>query len=648
MSAMSESLKRNLLHMRVLLWKNFLLRRQSGRNLLSTGLEILLPVLVVYILIRLQGSIPDTTTAASLHTSDALSTDYATTLRLLTYFPFSTISANSSVPNAQKIVFLTTSSSPSSSSALSSLTSAFVTAYPTLNASVITALPSSAQSVDEYVMSDSYGRDPSNPYIIAAIVVEQFGAADNGYQWRYTLRLNATRLGSSTTEATDQASISPQWQYDSSSYVLYLQRSQIFFQQWLDGYILSSYPSPSSPSLPALSPNLTAVPMPTPEYTTRAFASVTSQFLGLMLIVVFNWNCILVVKALVQDKEMRFREQLRMVGVGDAALIGSWVVTYLLMFLITASLVTALGSSTIFEGSSPVAVFVLYLTFELSVFCFCMLVASGFDKAQTAAVAASLLFLAIAIPYYAVDQTSLSQQTVACLSAPICFCQAVTALVVGEAGGQSFGVGRAVVMILLDCVLYLALAWYIDQIIPTEFGTHKPWHFLFHRSYWTRRTDSPAGPADDLRERLSINSRDLYEEPTEALSARQALRIRGLTKRFPRSGGGLASESDKIAVEDLTLEVYDGQIFGLLGVNGAGKVGSPLCLLPPRPRNCVWWDRAPLTRCLASASLFCTDHHHQHTDGQHARDVGRRRRAGLQHPPRHGQHPHPPRRLSAG
>ena len=566
---MSDASRRFLQQVRWLVWKNHLLRKQSVRALLSTLAELLLPVLVVYILVQLHGAIPESTTPASLHTDDALSTDYNSTANLLRYFPY--IDGNASTANLQKILFAASANSSQPSPALASLTAAFASAYPTLTASILQRLPNGSSSVDQYVSSDMYGRDPDHPYLVAGVEVDQFGNADNAFQWRYTLRLNASQLGFAGTIDTRNRPVIGAWRDDLYSYQLYMRGTQMFFQQFLDSYILASAPSTTSPPHPPpTSPNLTAVPMPIPSYTDQSFGSVIGPFIGLMLIVVFNWNAVLMLRALVQDKEMRFREQMRMTGVGDAALLASWLATYALMFAITATIVTSVGSSSVF-GGSIVGVWTLYFVFQLSMFCYCLLVAAAFDKAQTAATVGSILFLAIAFPYYVVDQSSLSQQTLGCLSAPICFSQAVSTLVESSTAGTqpAFTIGRALSMLLLDCVLYAAVAWYIDQVVPTEYGTQKPWHFLFHRSYWTSRP--PTLASNDLQERFLADSRnELYEEPSEALLNSRALHIHGLTKRYRRSGGGLKAEADKVAVDSLSLDMFDGQIFGLLGPNGAG------------------------------------------------------------------------------
>ena len=39
-------------------------------------------------------------------------------------------------------------------------------------------------------------------------------------------------------------------------------------------------------------------------------------------------------------------------------------------------------------------------------------------------------------------------------------------------------------MMIVDAVWMGFLAWYLAQVLPSEFGTHKPWYFVFLPSYW--------------------------------------------------------------------------------------------------------------------------------------------------------------------
>jgi hypothetical protein len=41
-----------------------------------------------------------------------------------------------------------------------------------------------------------------------------------------------------------------------------------------------------------------------------------------------------------------------------------------------------------------------------------------------------------------------------------------------------------IVMFMVDSIIYGGLAWYIDKVYPSEFGTQLPWYFPFTSQYW--------------------------------------------------------------------------------------------------------------------------------------------------------------------
>lgn len=95
-------------------------------------------------------------------------------------------------------------------------------------------------------------------------------------------------------------------------------------------------------------------------------------------------------------------------------------------------------------------------------------------------------------------------------------------------------------------------------------GTSQPWYFPFQKSYWFRNRESH-GQMEGLEDGQGNNSIPI--EPVGATLKEQenqnmGVHIRGMTKQF----------GDKTAVNELNLSMYSGQVFALLGHNGAGKV----------------------------------------------------------------------------
>ena len=151
-------------------------------------------------------------------------------------------------------------------------------------------------------------------------------------------------------------------------------------------------------------------------------------------------------------------------------------------------------------------------------------------------------------------------------------------------------------MMFVDFIYLLVLSWYFNQIWPSEFGTQRPWYFIFQPSYWLkcigikaaqkenyrRVSDSPRETGVELvvqgtvrvltNESKEGNQEDLEHliEPVAAnlrsqIDGRNCVDIQKLYKEFA-TGDGV-----KVAVDNLSLTMYSGQITALLGHNGAGK-----------------------------------------------------------------------------
>ncbi|TPX33176.1 hypothetical protein SmJEL517_g03814 [Synchytrium microbalum] len=141
--------------------------------------------------------------------------------------------------------------------------------------------------------------------------------------------------------------------------------------------------------------------------------------------------------------------------------------------------------------------------------------------------------------------------------------------------------------LLMNIAFYALLTWYFDTIIPNEFGMSLPWHFPFLASYWGIETGKRKGvEAREWLEKEKKKTADVKPPANEedAVAAERvqtlsedywpAVKIVNLRKVFPTNPLGFKSTTDKIAVDDLCLTFKEGEVFALLGQNGAGKSTS--------------------------------------------------------------------------
>ena len=187
-----------------------------------------------------------------------------------------------------------------------------------------------------------------------------------------------------------------------------------------------------------------------------------------------------------------------MMGLPESALFCSWLSTYAIMFFLTSIGITIVTAGTVYQHSNKFYVFIFFYFFALSTFSFCWLLSVFFSRSQVATTFAALLFLALFFPYFAVqgENSSTGSKGAACLCSQICF--GLGAVVMAKLESQSGGVNagtvnlmvdnwtynRTIGMFILDFFLYLFLAFYCSQVVPSEWGTQQKLWFCFLPSYW--------------------------------------------------------------------------------------------------------------------------------------------------------------------
>ncbi|CAJ1333106.1 unnamed protein product [Effrenium voratum] len=353
------------------------------------------------------------------------------------------------------------------------------------------------------------------------------------------------------------------------------------------------------------------VPFPTPAYTQESresalresrqadpFAKFVESVFGLFFVLVFIWPLTRIMKSLVEDKEARINEVMKMMGMPAEAITFGWYITYGLLWLIPAALMTLICWNSVFQHSDKFLVFLFFWLFglcaaqfngglatdqmDLQVVTLCSLIAVFFSKAKTASVVGALLFFLLYFPYLRLDGlTELAwQKMLASLSPPVALSIGVGLIAQFESSGEGVrwsnldesldnsSMAQCLVMLLVDTGLFAVLAWYLDKVLVLGFGTRQPWWFPCSKHYWSPETTISQEELQDVEQGFDDlsppNSR--YEAIPESMAAQRSVLVRDLCKDFHTADGKILR-----APSEVTLNLYSGQIFCLLGHNGAGK-----------------------------------------------------------------------------
>ena len=381
----------------------------------------------------------------------------------------------------------------------------------------------------------------------------------------------------------------------------------------IDGFYLGH------PELPQHS--MISIPMPTGHYIHSQFLEHAGNLIPLVLALSFLYPVSCLVGGVVEEKEQRLREGMLIMGLSKTSFYASWYVSYFIMLTVSSVLITLVSRLTFLGSTSPALFFLLTLCYAMSTIAFALLLSVFFSKSRIATIVSPLASFLMAVPKFTIPvHSQLSTHVAASFSSAVAFGYGTELITNYEKRGSGsdfsdffsdeYSYALAVWMMLLDTALYLLLAWYLDNVLPSQFGVKlHPLFFLFP-SYWGIAKTGKYGLNDDDSSR-DVPSRlpqyvdtEIDETTRVELSSRERVRIMGLRIEFPSTEG----REKNIAVNNLgncvpssapgganALTFYEGQVQCVLGHNGAGKttlINMLTGMLTPTSGDCLIWGKS--------------------------------------------------------
>lgn len=321
--------------------------------------------------------------------------------------------------------------------------------------------------------------------------------------------------------------------------------------------------------------------MPYPPFLNDVLTTVLSQNLPLFLILSFILNALQISKGIAYEKEKKLKEAMKMMGLSTTMYWVSWFVKCLLYQLLVIVIITVLfhiplgDKGKLLNYSQPTVFFFFLLFYIIATIAFCFMISTFFNKANSAAFAAGILYFLSFFPVFFLngdryEGMSQGEKMAAGLLSNVAMAFGINTIIIYEGTGEgaqwnnffrpgtvddNFSLLDSLIMLWVDTVLYMVIAWYVDSINPGDAGVAQPPWFIFMPSYWcgSKRKYDYENNGDG-----TVQSDYFERDPT---GAQVGISIRHLKKSF----------GQKVAVRDTTLNLFEGQITALLGHNGAGK-----------------------------------------------------------------------------
>ncbi|XP_032866623.2 glucosylceramide transporter ABCA12 isoform X1 [Tyto alba] len=334
--------------------------------------------------------------------------------------------------------------------------------------------------------------------------------------------------------------------------------------------------------------------MPYPCYNKDMFLTSVTYSLPFALMAAWVLFIADFVKTLVQEKDLRLYEYMKMMGVNASSHFIAWFIECAIFLLITVTfLIIVLKVGDILPKTNTALLFLYLMDYSLSIIAMSYFISVFFNNTNIAALVGSLVYILTFFPFIVLlvieNHLSFSVKSLLSLLSPTAFSYASQYIARYEAQGiglqwdnmykspmigDNTSFGWMCWLILIDSFIYFILGWYIRNVFPGRYGMAAPWYFFLLPSYWVEYNsylpfwnEKRRGLLFTklmLRKEATLNNKicgpppHLEPEPTDLTVG---VSLRGITKVY----------GSKAAVDSLSLNFYEGNITSLLGHNGAGK-----------------------------------------------------------------------------
>ena len=354
--------------------------------------------------------------------------------------------------------------------------------------------------------------------------------------------------------------------------------------------------------------NFGMIPMKYVNYKDDKFGEFIGFIVPFFLVIAYMCPLCLYIYRMVQEKESRAKEGMKIMGLSE----GTYFLSYFLQYLVINIIVSLINTIILKFVFTKIPFYFLYLIFFLwamNVFALAFFFQSFIDSTRYALILSLLLYFVMYFLSIACIKETASKSIKIGLSFFPPVVVEIGIVMIGEFECHfrkyhpkyfkniytNYSLFIMYLMFIIDFLIYLFLGYYLQNVLPHTYGIRKPFYFIFTSEYWCGKSSKSNNIENSKEEKKNINNNDTTLNKLEEYNKRysynsndslfkdyykndpnfegeelykdrikkdDALRIKNIVKTF---------EDGKTAVNHVHLNFYKDEIFALLGHNGAGK-----------------------------------------------------------------------------
>ena len=351
------------------------------------------------------------------------------------------------------------------------------------------------ESIDEMenaVKDKAYGKDDDHPLICFGISFKK-----EGHKYDYSLHYFDSIFSQGVQDVPNirngifnQFSTGPNLE----SYRKYQKSGYTYIMKLINEYILQQETDDANAKI-----DFSMVALPYENYRSDPFSVVIGYFIPFFMVIAYMCPLCLYVYRMVGEKETKSKEGMKIMGLSE----GTYFLSYFLQYVVITfidSVINTFFMSLLFSRIPSIILFLILFLWALDIFGLIFFFQSFIDKTRVALILSLLIyFVMFFISMACMDEdANKNLKTILSIFPPVCLELGVILIGKFQMSFKDFhledyihiytnySVFRMNLMQIIDVFLYLFLGYYLQNVLPHDFGIKRPLYFLCTKEYWCK------------------------------------------------------------------------------------------------------------------------------------------------------------------